>query len=136
MVHDLLHHVAPHIRVIHHRPAEHIPAATDGTTRIWVDPELSQAEYRCVIMHELVHIAYGHTSCQPPMVEARVRAITAKLLVPFPRLEQAWRWATHVTELADELSVTDWVLTDRLDGLTFRQQQALAAINFEIGKTL
>jgi predicted metal-dependent peptidase len=87
-------------------------------------------------MHELVHIAYGHTTCQPPLVEARVRAITAKLLVPFEGLVEAWRWATTVDELADELHVTRLVLEDRLDGLSFSQQQQLGRINTEVGKIL
>lgn len=135
MVEDLLHHFAQHVKVIHQRPARHIPAATDGH-HIWVDPRLNQAEYRSVMMHELVHIAYGHTSCQPPLVEARVRAITAKLLIPFQALKETWRWAATITELADDLHVTRQVLEDRLDGLTFKQQQALACINLEVGKTL
>lgn len=87
-------------------------------------------------MHELVHIAYGHTTCQPPLVEARVRAITARLLIPFTGLEESWRWATTLDELADELHVTRLVLEDRLDGLSLKQQQQLGRINAEIGKTL
>jgi predicted metal-dependent peptidase len=97
---------------------------------------MNQAEYRCAVMHELVHIAYGHTTCQPPLVEARVRAITARLLIPFDGLVESWRWATTIDELADELHVTRLVLEDRLDGLTFKQQQRLGSINAEIGKTL
>lgn len=135
MVDRILHHFAPHIRIIRRRPAPHIPAATDGL-HIWVDPRMNQTEYRCAVMHELVHIGYGHTTCQPALVEARVRAVTAKLLVPFDTLVESWRWATTINELADELHVTRLVLEDRLDELTFKQQQALAAINFEIGKTL
>jgi len=135
MVEHILHHFAPHVRIIHHRPADHIPAATDGH-HIWVDPRMNQTEYRCAVMHELVHIAYGHTTCQPPLVEARVRAITAKLLVPFEGLVEAWRWATTVDELADELHVTRLVLEDRLDGLSFSQQQQLGRINTEVGKIL
>jgi len=135
MVEHILHHFAPHVRIIHHRPAAHIPAATDGN-HIWVDPRMNQTEYRCAVMHELVHIAYGHTTCQPPIVEARVRAVTAGMLVPFENLVGAWRWAVTVDELADELNVTRLVLEDRLDGLTFKQQQQLGRINAEIGKTL
>lgn len=135
MVERILQSFAPHVRVIHRRPADHIPAATDGT-HIWVDPRMNQTEYRCAVMHELVHIACGHTTCQPPLVEARVRALTAKLLIPFETLEESWRWATTIDELADELQVTRLVLEDRLDGLTFKQQQRLGSINAEIGKTL
>lgn len=135
MVDHIVRHFAPHVKIIRHRPGPHIPAATDGT-HIWVDPRMNQTEYRCAVMHELIHIAYGHSTCQPPLVEARVRALTAKLLIPFDTLEESWRWATTIDELADELQVTRLVLEDRLDGLTFKEQQQLGSINAEIGKTL
>lgn len=135
MVDQILKFFAPHVQVIHARPAAHIPAATDGT-RIWVDPRMNQTEYRCAVMHELVHIGLGHTTCQPPKVEAEVRDITAKLLIPFHALERGWRWAASMDELADELGVTWLVLADRLAGLTQAQERALALINFEVGKTL
>lgn len=135
MVDHIVRHFAPHVKIIRRRPGPHIPAATDGT-HIWVDPRMNQTEYRCAVMHELIHIAYGHTTCQPPMVESRVRAITAKLLIPFDTLVESWRWAATIDELADELHVTRLVMEDRLDGLTFKQQQQLGRINAEIGKTL
>lgn len=135
MVDQIIKYFAPHVRIIHHRPATNIPAATDGT-HIWVDPRMNQTEYRCAVMHELVHIGLGHRTCQPPMVEAEVRAITAQLLVPFGALEESWRWATSMDELADELNVTSLVLQDRLERLTEAQQWALARINCEVGKTL
>ena len=37
-----------------------------GATVIWLDPRMTQAERRCALTHELVHLEHGHRGCQPP----------------------------------------------------------------------
>ena len=44
-----------HVVVEWARPHPTVPAATDGASRIWLDPRMSQVERRCVLTHELVH---------------------------------------------------------------------------------
>lgn len=55
--------------------------ATDGT-RIWMIPRQLQAERRCTLTYELVHIERGHVGCQPPAIEAAVHAEVARRLIP------------------------------------------------------
>ncbi|WP_138445210.1 ImmA/IrrE family metallo-endopeptidase [Sinomonas susongensis] len=103
------------------------PARTDGRRRIWLDKRLQQAERRCALTHELVHLEHGHTSCQGPRVERRVREETARRLVPFELLVEAYRWTQHPDELAEELWVTVDVVRDLLAALTDVERTALAA---------
>ncbi|MDY6054378.1 ImmA/IrrE family metallo-endopeptidase [Micrococcus sp.] len=107
-----------HVVVVWARPHPAAPGATDGATRIWLDPRMSQVERRCVLAHELVHLEHGHRGCQPPAVENRVRAETARLLVTAEDLLAALPWALSLEELADELWVTPLVAADRLLALT------------------
>ncbi|NNG20533.1 ImmA/IrrE family metallo-endopeptidase [Naumannella sp. ID2617S] len=55
---------------------------TDGTNRIWMQRRLLQRERRATLAHELEHIRRGHTCCQPPTVERRVRHHAARWLLP------------------------------------------------------
>lgn len=102
------------------------PGRTDGRARIWLDKRLQQAERRCALTHELVHLEYGHTSCQPPRFERRVREETARRLIHIDQLAEAYRWTQHPAELADELWVTPDVVRDRLDALTDEERARLA----------
>ena len=61
-----------------------------------------------------MHIKYGHRGCQPLGIEREVCFETARLLTPFNQLEQHAGWAHSLEELAEELSVTEEVLVDRL----------------------
>lgn len=114
-----------HIAIIWTRPHSHAPAATDGISRIWLDPELNQIERRCALTHELIHIQYGHCGCQSPAIEQRVRWEAATLLIKFEHLAQHASWAHSMAELAEELSVTEEVLIDRFQTLDGDQVQAL-----------
>jgi hypothetical protein len=100
---------------------------TDGRRRIWLDKRLQQAERRCALTHELVHLEQGHTSCQSPRVERQVREETARRLIPFDDLLRAYRWTQHPAELAEELWVTADVVLDRLAALSDEQRGKLAA---------
>ncbi|NUP74612.1 MAG: ImmA/IrrE family metallo-endopeptidase [Sinomonas sp.] len=102
------------------------PGRTDGRARIWLDKRLQQAERRCALTHELVHLEWGHTSCQGPRVERRVREETARRLIGLNQLAEAYRWTQHPAELAEELWVTVEVVRDRLEHLSGEERDRLA----------
>lgn len=77
---------------------------SDGHT-IWLDEGLSQAERRCTLMHELVHLERGEHSCQDEATEEAVHALVARRLIPWALLASAVVWAEDILELADELWV-------------------------------
>lgn len=114
-----------HIAIIWTRPHSHAPAATDGSSRIWLDPTLTQDECRCALTHELIHLQRGHHGCQSPAIERAVRTEAAHLLVSLEDLTLHAGWARCVSELADDLSVTEQVMIDRLQALDHAQHQAL-----------
>lgn len=107
------------------RPLSTAPGATDGSTRIWLDPRLNQVERRCVLAHELVHLERGHVGCQPRAVERAVRAEAARRLVTTEDLLAALPWSGSVEELAEELWVTPLVLADRLLLLSPEEAEAM-----------
>ena len=116
-----------YVVVVWARPHPTAPAATDGATVIWLDPRMTQAERRCALTHELVHLEHGHRGCQPHAVEHAVRAETARRLVSAEALLAAAPWALSLDELADELWVTPLVLADRLEHLTAAERVLLEA---------
>lgn len=89
-------------------------AATDGTSAIWLDQDLNQVERRCALAHEQAHIDLGHTSCADSKEEAAADRMTARKLIDWDALVDAFRWAHNAAEAADELWVTLDVLEDRL----------------------
>lgn len=97
-----------------------LPAGTwglsDGRT-IWLDEGLSQAERRCTLMHELVHMERGERSCQDDATETHVHVLVARRLIPLALLLSAIVWARDVLELADELWVDVETVQARLDHL-------------------
>ncbi len=97
-----------------------VPGRTNGRDVIWLDKRLSQVERRCALTHELIHIEHAHEGCQPPGVEAKVRAEAARRLVRLDHLAKALSWSSRISfnELADELWVTPEVLRDRFANLT------------------
>lgn len=116
-----------HVVVEWRRPHHEAPGATDGASRIWLDPRMSQTERRSVLTHELVHLEYGHAGCQPTAVERRVRDAAARTLISHEDLAAALPWAMSLEELADDLWVPPLVLRDRLAGLTATERADLAA---------
>lgn len=109
------------------------PGVWGGTAgdRIWLDPNLSQAERRCTLAHELEHIRQGHRGCQPPAVEALVHEAAARRLIPFEQLLDAMRWAWHVHELADELWVDEDTVRVRLAHLHPSERTKIMAMRAE-----
>ncbi|WP_368844761.1 ImmA/IrrE family metallo-endopeptidase [Kocuria sp. CPCC 204721] len=81
---------------------------------MWLDQNLTAIEARCTLTHELIHLARGHNQHQPPAVEDRVRADTARLLVPWAAITAHAGSRLSIWQLAQELGVTERVLNDRL----------------------
>lgn len=118
----------PEIGVSFDHLPEGIAAFTDGQ-HVWMTKGMQQTERRCVITHELVHISMGHDRCQTTAAEIVVRVETARKLISLTALAAALRWSRHPSEIADELWVTEEVLTDRLDYLTTAELSVLNQIN-------
>ncbi|QPK80784.1 ImmA/IrrE family metallo-endopeptidase [Schaalia sp. ZJ405] len=103
---------------------------TDGQ-RIYMTPRQLQAERRCTLTHELVHVERGHEGCQPVAVERQVCVEAARRLIEIDSLVDAVVWGRSPEEIADELWVDVDTLLVRLDSLTERERilvnEALAA---------
>lgn len=109
MTYDPWDHLPDGVQVLRVR-LDHVPACTDGTT-IWLDASLTPTEERCALTHELVHVERGDTGPQPPAIEWRVRAETARRLIP--NLGDVPPW-TPLPELAWDHGVTIDVVLDRI----------------------
>lgn len=100
---------------------DHLPENTAGLTNgqhIWLAKGMQQTERRCIMAHELVHIAMGHDKCQTTAAELVVRVETARNLITIEALKNALMWSRHPSELAEDLWVTEEVLADRIEYLT------------------
>lgn len=89
---------------------------TDGAT-VWLRRAATQAEHRCTLTHEIIHLERGHRGCQPPAIEAAVEREAARRLIPLHALGEALAWATCEIEAADELWVDVPTLRTRLASL-------------------
>ncbi len=99
-------------------------ARTDGVS-IWVDDRLNEAEERCAVEHELVHIDRDEGTCQPEYIEMEVRYEAAARLLPLEKIVGVCKDGKDLTQIAAELGVTRRVLMDRAATLT-RDQSAAA----------
>lgn len=121
----------PHLVVVWQpQPAGRL-AATDGRRVIYMDPRQSQAQRRCAITHEQIHVERAHVGGCNRREERAVRAETARRLIALPALVSAYRWTRHPRELAEELWVTTEVLCDRLDHLTRTERAELMRVQRE-----
>ncbi|MCD1287288.1 ImmA/IrrE family metallo-endopeptidase [Brevibacterium sp. CCUG 69071] len=102
--------------------------ATDGSSAIWMEPDLLQVERRCTLAHELAHIDLGHTEKTTVAEENAARRYAAQKLIDWDALVDAFRWAHNAHEAADELWVTPEVLEDRLRFLHPNERALLALI--------
>lgn len=118
MPHDL------HISIRNDLP-EGVTSVTDGRRNVWVRKGLTAVSEHCAIVHELVHIRYGHTEKQPWGIERRVREETARTLISVDDLHGAWLRSLSIPEMAEELSVTETVLNDRLHTLTHSESHTI-----------
>ncbi|MFC9892143.1 ImmA/IrrE family metallo-endopeptidase [Nocardia sp. NPDC127579] len=86
---------------------------------IYLDRRLGQAERRCALTHEIVHLERGPVPPQPQLAareERRVSIIAAERLIPLPDLTAALMWVSleDPRELAEELWVDVPTLRIRL----------------------
>lgn len=95
---------------------EDLHALTDGET-VWLHTPLFQAERRCAIEHEMIHLERGEHCAQDEAAERRTEQEVARRLIPWEELLSGVRWARSERELADELSVTMKVLRARAETL-------------------
>jgi Zn-dependent peptidase ImmA (M78 family) len=99
------------------------------TMTVWLHRDLSAAQLRCTLAHELVHAMRGDERCRDGVLDARqeaaVRRLTARLLIPVPRLAAALAWTHDEHELAAELHVD-------LDTLHARREHLTAAERTEL----
>ena len=101
--------------------------ATNGK-QIWLSPKQFQAERRCTLTHELVHVERGHDGCQPPSVEKQVCAEAARRLITIEQLRAWLPWALSMEELAECLWVDKDTLKTRLENLTAEEMQELSTV--------
>lgn len=102
-------------------------AATNGDV-ILMRVGLTQAERRCALAHELVHIDLGHETAQPPAVERAVEGIAARRLITMDALIREAQWAVTVDEWAEALWVTPAVLHHRIRDLSAAERGMLAML--------
>lgn len=97
---------------------------TDGVS-VWLARDQLQAERRCTLTHELIHIELDHHGCQPRAVERAVAIEAARRLVPIDDLCRVAVWARSTEEAAEELWVDVDTLLTRLESLTQGELDAL-----------
>lgn len=99
------------------------------THTITIDPRLSQAQRRCTLAHELVHIDLGLVSDVTWAAEQRVRDVTARRLLPdIDAVASALADGVDIATASDELWVTEDILTDRLTTLADAERAMLNRI--------
>lgn len=96
-----------------------------GRRRIQLDKRQRQAQRRCSLDHELVHVEHGDVGCQSLKRERAVNQESARRLIPLDRLIDAAVWAHGVEELAEELWVDVATLRCRLDHLHPSERAAI-----------
>ncbi|MGV5046843.1 hypothetical protein [Rhodococcus pyridinivorans] len=122
--HIAQHH--PHIRVTCNYK---LPPGYDGLLTedgIYIDRRLTQAERRCTLTHEIIHLERGAPPDHPHFAayeEHIVEVLAARRLIAIPRLIDGLLWTQHPHELADELWVDVDTLTTRVQHLT-REERA------------
>lgn len=90
-----------------------------GANLISLRRGMTQAERRCTVLHEALHVERGPvTAGLAAREELRVQRETARLLLPDIRIVgEAMAWAFDAAEAADELWVDEGVLRTRLAAL-------------------
>lgn len=108
-------HHPKYVVICSHRLHQSRMAYQNGK-RIWLCSTLSQAERRCTLTHEIIHLERG--PCPPGLAAARreeavVNELTARRLITADALINAFRWQPHPNpaDMAEEL----WVDVPTLD---------------------
>lgn len=106
---------------------EDFHALTDGRT-VWLHTPLLQAERRCAIEHEMIHLERDEHCAQDEAVERRTDQEVGRRLIPWESLLREVRWARSESELAEELWVTEKVLRARAETLRADELMELARV--------
>lgn len=111
--------VAAGIRVYWTPPSEQLQAAyAHAAQTIWLRRDLTDAEVRSLLAHELGHHHYGDVGPQPPRIEARAWRWAARLLLTdgvYASAEELW--PQDPAAIADELGVTTEIVHAYAQGL-------------------
>lgn len=112
----------PHLGVNCCEPLPDDLRAAWTQTGLFLRPGLTQAQRRCALTHEIVHLERGPVPRNPVLAAAEERIvadIAARRLIPLRSLLDAFMWTrpTNHYDLADELWVDVPTLRIRLSGL-------------------
>jgi Zn-dependent peptidase ImmA (M78 family) len=98
---------------------------------IWLDRQLTQAQRRTTLAHELVHAERDHEPCCTDWHERKQERTAeqeaARRLIHLDDLMDALAWSRHLREVADELNVDMAILTARIEMLDPEDQAIIAA---------
>lgn len=109
------------------RPMQGLLGRTDGNT-ITMHPRQSQAQRRCTLQHELIHLERGTEHGVDEAEERIVEQAAARILIPMPLLLDKLAWTRDMAELADECWVDEAMLRARLDALTLDERATIAEL--------
>ncbi|MBF6411247.1 hypothetical protein [Nocardia farcinica] len=112
----------PHLGVNCCEPLPDDLRAAWTQTGLFLRPGLTQAQRRCALTHEIVHLERGPVPRNPVLAAAEERIVSdiaARRLIPLRSLLEAFMWTrpTNFHDLADELWVDVPTLRIRLSGL-------------------
>lgn len=110
-----------HLEVKWRRLPVGVFAETDGHT-IWIDPDLSQAQRRSTLAHELVHVDRGIPCSTDAREELAVERQAARDLISLHNLAEAIAWSRNEHDVAEELWVDVDIVRARLAGLSEGEQ--------------
>lgn len=96
---------------------------------VWVDDRLNAIQLMCTLLHELIHIEWGHTGHQPEHVEMAVRYEAARRLLPLDRIAGICKEDKPLGAIARELGVTKQILMDRAATLTDNEMLAAGCLS-------
>lgn len=88
--------------------------------RVWLNRILTQAERRCTLTHELVHVERGVLPLRGLAAVREERAvdeISARRLITLAALIEGLRWTRELRELAEHLWVDEPTLQTRMNTL-------------------
>jgi hypothetical protein len=111
----------PHIRVTCNYTLREDTQGLLTPDGIYIDRRLTQAERRCTLTHEIIHLERGEVPNHPHFAayeEHIVEVLTARTLISLPHLIDAALWTQHPYELAEELWVDVDTLLTRVQHLT------------------
>jgi Zn-dependent peptidase ImmA (M78 family) len=101
-------------RIIYRDFAEHDGIWMPELSAIYLQRGLHPIHERCVLAHELGHIAFGHTHSDTAKNENQADRFAAKLLINKTALERLTGISPDVAVLAFELGVTAELLSSFL----------------------